>query len=341
MEPLCFPLFLLLLLFLTRAAIASSSLRLNFYNESCPRAELIVKQVVLGYFLRDPSIPAGLLRLHFHDCFIRGCDASILLDSTDDNVAEKEAPPNLTIRGLDLIDDAKAALEAECPHVVSCADIIALAARDGVALVGGEEYKLPTGRRDGFVSRMADVRLPTPSFSVEAAQAAFERINLTLVDLTTLLGAHSIGFCHCVFFIGRLYNFKNTGFADPRINPTILEFLQQKCPPQVITFDNVTRDPKLFMNPESNSSSSFGNSFYRGVLEQKVLLGLDQDLAFTDLTEKLVVRYVEDRSLFMSQFSASMVRLGNVGVLAGTEGEVRLNCSKTNNSTVVIDTELN
>lgn len=103
-------------------------------------------------------------------------------------MAEKEAPPNLTIRGLDLIDDAKAALEAECPRVVSCADIIALAARDGVALVGGEEYKLPTGRRDGFVSRMADVRLPTPSFSVEAAQAAFERINLTLVDLTTLLG---------------------------------------------------------------------------------------------------------------------------------------------------------
>ena len=124
----------------------------------------------------------------------QGCDASVLLDSTDDNIAEKEAPPNLTLRTFDVIDDIKAELEKECRGVVSCADILAIATRDGVALSGGAAYALPTGRRDGTVSRMSDVHLPGPSISVQAALAAFQTINLDLVDLTTLLGKFLIRF---------------------------------------------------------------------------------------------------------------------------------------------------
>ncbi len=67
---------------------------------------------------------------------MQGCDASILIHSTPRNQAELDAGPNLTIHGLDLIDTAKAALEKACPGVVSCADIIALATRDAVVLVG-------------------------------------------------------------------------------------------------------------------------------------------------------------------------------------------------------------
>lgn len=57
------------------------------------------------------------------------------MNSTKNNKAEKDATINLTLDGFYVIDAAKAALEEACPGVVSCADIVALAARDAVYLV--------------------------------------------------------------------------------------------------------------------------------------------------------------------------------------------------------------
>lgn len=66
---------------------------------------------------------------------MQGCDGSVLIASTPDNVAERDAVPNLTLRGYDIVDDIKSQLEAMCPGIVSCADIIALASRDAVVQV--------------------------------------------------------------------------------------------------------------------------------------------------------------------------------------------------------------
>lgn len=67
---------------------------------------------------------------------MQGCDGSILLDPTPQNPnVEKKSGPNLTVRGYEVIDAAKTQLEKTCPGVVSCADIVALAARDSVVLV--------------------------------------------------------------------------------------------------------------------------------------------------------------------------------------------------------------
>jgi peroxidase len=64
---------------------------------------------------------------------LQGCDGSILLDGPD---SEKLARPNLnSVRGYEVIDAIKDDLEQACPGVVSCADVVAYAAKYGVRLV--------------------------------------------------------------------------------------------------------------------------------------------------------------------------------------------------------------
>lgn len=68
---------------------------------------------------------------------IQGCDGSILLDSTDSIDSEKNANPNFqSARGFEVVDDIKKAVDKACGKpVVSCADILTVAARDSVVAV--------------------------------------------------------------------------------------------------------------------------------------------------------------------------------------------------------------
>ncbi|KAG6540918.1 hypothetical protein Mapa_017712 [Marchantia paleacea] len=118
------------------AAIASGAkLSKSPYYRTCPNLETVVRTKVNEIINADLGMAPGLLRLHFHDCFVRGCDGSVLLDSAS-NSAEKDAPPNFgSLRGFAEVDAIKATVEKACPGVVSCADILALAARDAVVKV--------------------------------------------------------------------------------------------------------------------------------------------------------------------------------------------------------------
>ncbi|RCV32850.1 hypothetical protein SETIT_7G035900v2 [Setaria italica] len=95
----------------------------DFYDETCPHLYTIVQQHVFTAMRAEMRMGASLLMLHFHDCFVNGCDGSILSDGSD---GEKFAQPNLnSVRGYEVIDAIKADLESLCREVVSCADIVA------------------------------------------------------------------------------------------------------------------------------------------------------------------------------------------------------------------------
>ena len=48
-----------------------AQLVVGFYNSRCPRTESIIGEEVLKAFLKDKGIAPGLVRAHFHDCFVR------------------------------------------------------------------------------------------------------------------------------------------------------------------------------------------------------------------------------------------------------------------------------
>ncbi|KAH9315954.1 hypothetical protein KI387_024581, partial [Taxus chinensis] len=117
----------------------------GFYSSTCSNAESVVRFTVEEHVREDPKIASSLLRLHYHDCFVQGCDGSVLIAGAN---AERNAAGHAGLRGFDVIEKAKTRLEIICPGIVSCADIVALAARDAVSLSNGPDYAVPTGRRE-------------------------------------------------------------------------------------------------------------------------------------------------------------------------------------------------
>ncbi|KAK9907829.1 hypothetical protein M0R45_015687 [Rubus argutus] len=302
------------------------ALEVGFYNGKCLAVdvETTVAGVVRAMFLKDLTIAAALVRMQFHDCFVNGCDASILLDGSS---SEKTAPPNLSVRGYNVIDAAKAAVETVCPGVVSCADIIVMATREAVYLSGGGRYNVQTGRRDGLVSLASNVDLPAPSISVTQSVAAFARKGLDATDMVYLLGGHTIGVAHCSLFQDRLYNFQNTGKPDPSMDSSLLIKLRGICP-QNSTGSNTA---KLDQNDQNRFSSLiFDNSFYKQILARRGVLQIDQELAFDPISRSTVTTIANSYG-FSTKFGQAMVKLGAVGVLTETQGEIRKSCRAVNN----------
>lgn len=55
----------------TTTSRAQSPLQYNFYSTSCPQAEDTVRNVTAGIIAKDPTMGAALMRMFFHDCFVR------------------------------------------------------------------------------------------------------------------------------------------------------------------------------------------------------------------------------------------------------------------------------
>ncbi|KAL4611894.1 hypothetical protein ACB092_08G158900 [Castanea dentata] len=306
----------LFLVFFMLFLAARSQLITDFYRTSCPNLMAIVRKEVQNAIKIEMRMAASLLRLHFHDCFVNGCDASILLDASD---GEKFALPNLnSVRGF----------ENACPGVVSCADIVAIAARDSVLLSGGPTWKVLLGRRDALVANQsgANTGLPSPFDNLGNITLKFTNVGLNLKDVVSLSGGHTIGLSRCLLFSNRLFNFAGTGNPDSTLDTNMLSDLQNICP--------VNGDANKATFLDRNSNDLFDNHYFQNLLNGKGLLSSDQILFSSDeaktTTQSLVQSYSTNAGLFFADFANSMIKMGNIRPLTGSSGQVRKNCRVVN-----------
>ncbi|VAH85937.1 unnamed protein product [Triticum turgidum subsp. durum] len=300
-------------------------LSFDFYKRSCPRAESIVRHFVRNAVRKDVGLAAGLLRLHFHDCFVQGCDASVLLDGSATGPGEQRAPPNLTLRpsAFKAINDIRDRLERECRGaVVSCSDILALAAGDSVVATGGPKYRVPLGRRDSprFATRQDVLSgLPAPTSAVPSLLDVFHNhsIDLDATDLVALSGGHTVGLGHCASFEGRLFP-----HPDPTMSPDFLGRLKRTCPAK-----GTDRRTAL----DVRTPDVFDNKYYVNLVNRE---GSSCRTRTSSPTTPPGRRFTRSQRYFFNQFGVSMVKMGQIRVLTGDQGQVRRNCSAINPGTV-------
>ncbi|KAJ4878658.1 Peroxidase 73 [Raphanus sativus] len=306
----------------------TAQLKPNFYGKSCPNVEAIVRKVVQQKIKETfVTIPATL-RLFFHDCFVNGCDASVMIQSTPNNKAEKDHPDNLSLAGdgFDVVIKAKKAIDANpgCKNKVSCADILALATRDVIVAAKGPSYTVELGRRDGLVSTAASVNgnLPGPNDNVDKLNKLFAKNKLTQEDMIALSGAHTLGFAHCSKVANRIYNFNRTHPVDPTINKAYVKELQAACPKKV--------DPRIAINMDPVTPRTFDNVYYKNLQQGKGLFTSDQVL-FTDRRSRPTVdAWANSSPAFNAAFIKAMTKLGRVGIKVGRNGNIRRDCGAFN-----------
>ncbi|CAM0913581.1 unnamed protein product [Alopecurus aequalis] len=300
-----------------------AQLQSGFYKGKCGAndVEAIVQSIVNARFSIDAPIVAHLLRLQFHECGVNGCDGGLLIDGPG---SEKTAMPNQSLKGFDLVAAIKTELEKRCPGVVSCSDIEILATRDAVGLAGGQRYAVRTGRRDRRQSRAMDVNLPGPESTVAQATGFFGTLGLSQMDMVLLLGAHTVGVTHCsVIKNSRLYNYGGrSGTADPSLDPYYaFVYKTYVCPNQPSSDNNI-----VFLD---ESALKVDNNFYKMLQKHRGVLSIDQNL-YTDGSTKWMVDMLANTNNFSWLFPVALVKLSEVNVLTGAQGEIRKVCNKFN-----------
>ncbi|KAM7507924.1 hypothetical protein LguiA_018377 [Lonicera macranthoides] len=231
----------------------------------------------------------------------QGCDASVLLDGSARGPGEQEALPNLTLRpgAFRIIDDLRHRAQEECGRIVSCADIVALAARDAVYLSGGPDYNIPLGRRDSLNFATVNetvANLPSPTSNANEILTSLANLNFDPTDVVALFGGPHYGQDLCQQPHGSLPPGNTT-------NTTVLDI---------------------------RSPNAFDNKYYVDLMNRQGLFTSDQDLYTYRGTRGIVTSFAVNQTLFFEKFVFAMIKMGQLNVSIGTQGEIRGNCSARN-----------
>ncbi|XP_068643504.1 peroxidase 31-like [Aristolochia californica] len=316
-----------LCLLLLLCVLADARLSLDYYKDSCPNLQQIVQDTVVNKQIANPTTAGAALRLFFHDCFVEGCDASVLVSSNPRNKAERDADINLSLPGdgFDIVIRTKAALELACPGVVSCADILVLVTRNLVKMVGGPYYNVYFGRKDGLISHAenAERELPKATTPLSEMISMFTQKGFTVQELVALSGAHTIGFSHCKEFAPRIYNYGRGMSHDPSLNPRFADALRNACA-------SYKADPTMSVFNDVISPGKFDNSYYQNLPRGLGLLSSDSILYRDARTRPYVELYAANQTAFFEAFGHAMEKLSFFGIKTGRKGEVRSRCDTFN-----------
>lgn len=137
------------------------------------------------------------------------------------------------------------------------------------------------------------------------------------------LGAHTIGTTACFFMTSRLYTFSGGAGSDPSINPVFFPELKSKCPQN--------GDVNVRLPMDRDSGQTFDKQILQNIRGGFAVLQSDASLYQDEATQSVVDSYFESsstasRPLFEADFAESIVKLGRIGVLTGSEGRIRAVC---------------
>ncbi|VAI80199.1 unnamed protein product [Triticum turgidum subsp. durum] len=287
---------------LAASSAEAGELVVGYYDKKCRGVENVVQWHVRRALKTNRRAGAALVRLLFHDCFVRGCDASVLLDASPENPhPEKEAPVNIGLAAFDLLEEIKAAVEDR--------------------------------RLDGHVSSAAEAQaeLPDSTFTVQQLIDNFARKDFDVEELVILSGAHSIGVGHCSSFTGRLT-------APPeQINPAYRNLLNHKCHqganPAVVNnvrdedYETVSKFMPGFTSRVRKISDFLDNTFYHNNLARIVSFNSDWQLMTHTEARGHVHEYADNATLWDGDFADSLLKLSKLSMPAGSKGGIRKKCS--------------
>lgn len=312
----------LLLSFLLQCHSGKSELQLNYYANSCPNAEEIIKQQVIDLYHKHGNTAVSWIRNLFHDCMVKSCDASLLLESLNGIESEKTVERSFGMRNFKYVSTIKAAVEKECPLTVSCADIVALSARDGIVMLGGPRIEMRTGRKDSRESyaSVVDDFIPNHNDSISLVLSRFQSIGIDTEGTVALLGAHSVGRVHCKNLVQRLYP-----TVDPTLDPDYAKYLKGRCPSP-----NPDPNAVLYSRNDRETPMILDNFYYKNVLKHKGLLIVDQQLTSDASTLPFVEKMAADTDYFHKQFSRAVLLMSENNPLTDDQGEVRKDCRFVN-----------
>lgn len=149
----------------------------------------------------------------------------------------------------------------------------------------------------------------------------FASKNFDVTDVVALSGAHTFGRAHCGTFFNRLSP------QDPNMDKTLAKKLQATCPSA--SSGNTT-------NLDLRTPNVFDNKYYLDLMNRQGVFTSDQDLLSDERTNGLVNAFAVNQTLFFEKFVDAVIKLSQLDVLTGNQGEIRDQCNVINNKKSIL-----